>query len=148
MVTAVNLSLVTRLLRPRVSSGSFVFRPIVGIFSSENCVILAYLSPVSGLCFACLCISPVNDIITGVLTFGWVDGDLLPTLTLKFLNMLLAVIRLLPLSLVLVLVFTTSAPVRGSAPLGVNWQPIRIWYLLGTIPAFPLLETSAVPSFL
>lgn len=76
------------------------------------------------------------------------SGDLLPTLTLKFLNMLLAVRRLLPLSPVFVLVLTTSVPVLVSDPLGVNWQPMRIWYLLGTIPAFPLLETSAVPRFL
>lgn len=76
---------------------------------------------------------------------GCVEGSLLPTLTLQFLNMLLADIRLLPLSLVFVLVFTTSVPVLVRPPLGVKWQPIRIWYLLGTIPAFPLLETNAVP---
>lgn len=86
--------------------------------------------------------------MSGDANFGCVEGDLLPTLTLKFLNMLFAVIRLLPFNLVLVLVLTTSVPVLVNDPLGVKWQPIRMWYLLGTIPAFPLFETSAVPRFL
>lgn len=106
------------------------------------------MSPVSGLWLACLPISWIRLRVSGVPRFGCVEGSLLPTLTLQFLNMLLAVIRLLPLSLVLVLVFTTRVPVLVNDPLGVKWQPMRMWYLLGTMPAFPLLETSAVPRFL